>query len=68
MDLARGRLLLLEALNNYEASLNSLSAILGYQEQQNFQPVEEIKEAVPPAPDVNPWSCKPCNSVLNCEH
>ena len=54
MDLARGRLLLLEALNNYEASLNSLSAILGYQEQQNFQPVEEIKEAVPPASDVNP--------------
>jgi outer membrane protein len=54
VDLARGRLLLLEALNNYEASLNSLSAILGYQEQQNFQPVEEIKEAVPPAPDVNP--------------
>jgi outer membrane protein len=54
VDLARGRLLLLEALNNYEASLNSLSAILGYQEQQDFQPVEEIKEAVPPAPDVNP--------------
>jgi outer membrane protein len=54
VDLARGRLLLLEAINNYEASLNSLSAILGYQDQQNFQPVEEIKETAPPAPDVNP--------------
>jgi outer membrane protein len=29
VDLARGRLLLLEAVNNYEAALNSLSAILG---------------------------------------
>lgn len=54
VDLARGRLLLLEAVNNYEAALNALSAILGYQEQQDFQPVEEIKESVPPAPDVNP--------------
>ena len=54
VDLARGRLLLLEAINNYEASLNSLSAILGFQDQQNFQPVEEIKQTVPPAPDVNP--------------
>jgi outer membrane protein len=54
VDLARGRLLLLEAINNYEASLNSLSAVLGYQDQQNFQPVEEIKDTSPPAPDVNP--------------
>jgi outer membrane protein len=54
VDLARGRLLLLEAVNNCEAALNSLSAILGYQDQQNLQPVEEIKETAPPAPDVNP--------------
>jgi outer membrane protein len=54
VDLARGHLLLLEAINNYEASLNSLSAILGFQDQQDFQPVEEIKQTVPPAPDVNP--------------
>ena len=44
----------LEAINNYEASLNALSAILGYQDQQNFQPVQEIRETTPPAPDVNP--------------
>lgn len=54
VDLARGRLLLLEAINNYEASINALSAVLGFEDQQNFQPVEEIKETVPPAPDVNP--------------
>jgi outer membrane protein len=54
VDLARGRLLLLEAINNYEASLNALSAVLGYQDQQNFQPVEDSKENTPPAPSVNP--------------
>jgi outer membrane protein len=54
VDLARGKLLLLEAANNYEASLNSLSAILGYPERQNFQPVEELKTVAPPVPDVNP--------------
>jgi Barrel-sandwich domain of CusB or HlyD membrane-fusion/Outer membrane efflux protein len=33
---------------------NSLSAIVGFQDQQTFQPVEEIKNTAPPAPDVNP--------------
>lgn len=54
VDLARAKLLLLEARNNYETALNSLSAILGYQDQQNFQPVEEVGQLTPPAPDVNP--------------
>jgi outer membrane protein len=54
VDLARGKLLLLEARNNYEAALNSLSAILGYQDPQDFQPVEESKEVAAPAPDVSP--------------
>jgi len=53
VDLARGKLLLLEAVNNYDAALNALSAILGYKDLQNFDPVEEINEATPPAPDVN---------------
>jgi outer membrane protein len=53
VDLARGKLLLLEAVNNYDAALNALSAILGYQQQQNFDPVEEINEATPPPSDVN---------------
>ena len=53
VDLARGKLLLLEAVNNYDAALNALSAILGYKDLQNFDPVEEINQATPPAPDVN---------------
>jgi outer membrane protein len=54
VDVARGKLLLLEAANNYDAALNVLSAILGYQDRQNFQPVEEIKNVEPPPLDVNP--------------
>ncbi len=54
VDVARGKLLLLEAVNNYNAALNALSAILGYQDRQNFQPVEDIRGVVPPPLDVNP--------------
>jgi outer membrane protein len=53
VDLARGNLLLLEARNNYEASLAVLSAILGYPDEQNFDLVEENVTSQPPAPDVN---------------
>jgi outer membrane protein len=52
VDLARAKLLLLEAQNNYQASLASLSAILGYEDEQNFELVEEAKELVPPVPDI----------------
>jgi outer membrane protein len=54
VDLARGKLLLLEAQNNYQSSLASLSAILGYPEEQNFQLVEEPAAIAPPAPEVLP--------------
>ena len=54
VDLARGKLLLLEAVNNYDAALNALSAILGYKDEQNFDPVEEVKDGAPPPQDVNP--------------
>jgi outer membrane protein len=40
VDLARAKLLLLESNNNYEASLSSLSAVLGYRDRQNFRAVE----------------------------
>jgi len=53
VDLARGKLLLLEAVNNYDEALNALSAILGYQQEQNYDPVEELHEPTPPPPDVN---------------
>jgi outer membrane protein len=54
VDLARGKLLLLEAQNNYETSLAGLSAILGYPDEQNFQLVEEQVAATPPTLDVLP--------------
>jgi outer membrane protein len=54
VELARAKLLLLEARNNYQASLASLSAILGYSDEQNFQLVEETAPVNPPSPDVAP--------------
>jgi outer membrane protein len=54
VDLARGKLLLLEARNNYQASLAALSAILGYADQQDFRLVEEQAPLAAPAADVLP--------------
>ncbi len=54
VDLARGNLLLLEARNNYQASLAALSAILGYPDQQDFRLVEEQAAISAPAMDVSP--------------
>jgi outer membrane protein len=55
VDLARAKLLMLDSQNNYEASLATLSAILGYNEQQNLRVVEATPQTVnPPAPDPLP--------------
>jgi len=54
VDLARGKLLLLEAQNNYQTSLAALSAILGYPDEQDFQLVEETAPVSQPATDVAP--------------
>jgi outer membrane protein len=54
VDLARGKLLLLEAQNNYQTSLAGFSAILGFPDEQNFQLVEESAAIVPPTLDVLP--------------
>jgi outer membrane protein len=54
VDLARGKLLLLEAQNNFQASLAGLSAILGYPDEQNFQLVEEPSPITEPDLDVAP--------------
>ena len=54
VDLARGKLLLLEARNNYQTSLATLSAILGYSDEQDFQLVDEQAAISPPALDVLP--------------
>jgi len=54
VELARAKLLLLEARNNFQASLAGLSAVLGYPDEQNFRIVEETAPITPPAPDVEP--------------
>jgi outer membrane protein len=54
VDLARGKLLLLEAQNNYQTSLAALSAILGFSDEQNFQLVEETSPVIDPDVDVSP--------------
>jgi outer membrane protein len=52
VELARAKLLLLEARNNFQTALASLSAILGYPNEQDFQLIEETAPLVPPAPEV----------------
>lgn len=54
VDLARAKLLLLEAQNNYQTSLAALSAILGYPDEQNFQLIEPTEQLAPPVPDAQP--------------
>ena len=54
VELARAKLLLLDAQDNYEASLSTLSAILGYPERQDFVPVEPSVPVTPPTQDAAP--------------
>jgi outer membrane protein len=51
VDLARAKLLLLDSQSNYQASLSTLSAILGFAERQDFAPVEPADQIPPPAED-----------------
>jgi outer membrane protein len=46
--------LLLDAQNNYDASLSTLSAVLGYPDRQDFAAIEPADEIQPPAPDAVP--------------
>jgi outer membrane protein len=54
VDAARARLLLLEAQNNYQASLAALSALSGFSDEQNFRLVEEGTTLSAPPLDVSP--------------
>jgi outer membrane protein len=54
VELARAKLLLLESQNNYEISLATLSAILGYPDEQNFQLLEDTSPITQPDLDVAP--------------
>jgi outer membrane protein len=50
VDLARANLLLLEARNNEQTCLATLSAILGFQDQQPFDLIEPTAEQLPAPP------------------
>jgi outer membrane protein len=52
VDLSRARLLLIEAQNNYQGALATLSAVLGYPDQQNFELMEASGELASPQPEV----------------
>jgi len=54
VDLARAQLLLLDAQDNYQASLSTLSAILGFPDRQDFAPQEPGVPVTPPAQDAGP--------------
>jgi outer membrane protein len=54
VDLARAKLLLLETQNNSEASLSTLSAILGFPDRQDFAVAEPASQATAPAVDPAP--------------
>ncbi len=54
VDLARAKLLQLDTQSNYEASLSTLSAILGFSDRQNFALVEPASQTMPPSADAAP--------------
>ncbi|HUN62789.1 MAG TPA: TolC family protein [Candidatus Sulfotelmatobacter sp.] len=53
VELARAQLLLLDAQDNYQASLSTLSAVLGYPDRQDFEPQEPVVPVTPPANDAS---------------
>ncbi len=53
-NLAQAKLLLLDAQNLYQAALSTLSEVLGYPTQQNFELVDTAGELTPPPDAVVP--------------
>jgi outer membrane protein len=53
VNLAQAKLLLLDAQNNENAALASLSAVLGFSKVQNFQLAEDSTPITPPQSDVD---------------
>lgn len=53
VNLAQAKLLLLDAENNVNAAQATLSAVLGFQNLQNFQLVEDTSAAAPPSDNVD---------------
>ena len=64
VDLAKARLQLLEAQNNLQDSLATLSAILGYPDLQNFNLVEEQAPLTAPPADAAPLTTSMISLVI----
>jgi outer membrane protein len=54
VDLGRAKLLQLDSQSNYEASLSTLSALLGFSDRQDFTLIEPDSQALPPTVDAAP--------------
>jgi outer membrane protein len=54
VDMARAQLFQLDAQNNHDASLSVLSAILGFPDRQDFEPVEPTTAITPPSQAAEP--------------
>lgn len=54
VDLGRAKLLQLDSESNYQASLSTLSAILGFTDRQDFTLVDPAEQTVPPSQDAAP--------------
>ncbi len=54
VDLARAKLLQLDSQNNYDASISTLSAILGFPDRQDFALVDPNAQVTPPVSDPAP--------------
>jgi outer membrane protein len=52
VNLAEGKLLLLDAQNGVDAAGASLSEVLGYPSQQTFELIEDASPLLPPPPDI----------------
>lgn len=54
VNLAQAQLLLLDAQNQEKSALASLSAVLGFATQQDFDVVDDSEPTTPPSPDLDP--------------
>ena len=52
-NLAQAKLLLLDAQNNYQAALSTLSLVLGFSTQQQYELIDTTEKAAPPPDSVS---------------
>ncbi len=53
VNLSQAKLLLLDAQNNVDSTVAALTAVLGFEKQENYQLIEENAQLASPPPDVD---------------